>query len=379
MLYFEKGDIIRIKKKISLPREKIFNSNYRKDLYYNEIYGLIKADADQISIINDKLKNDYLTNIFKKTIWKFRQKNLAFLREKFNKDTNAFLLSIFFGIRSELDPEIYDQFKNTGMVHLLAISGLNFSFLGLLFLKIFKPFFSKSISLIITIIFLYFYIIIIFPSASSWRAFLMYLIYAIYFLSGQKTSSFTILSISAILLILTNPYQIFDVGFQLSFYATAGILLFSNYFKSILPDLLPESIKSTIAITLSAFLSILFIQWCYFKKVSFFSLFSSIFTVPAFTFYFSSVFFLLLFFIIFKFQFLGVLIEFFTNCFLKLINLLDYIPAQKLPEIPAFFGYICLPFLFFLIYFISRAKIRLNLNLFLTKNIVNLFSKKISK
>ena len=337
------------------------------------------ANKNQITVINQNIENGFLTSILKNTIWKTRQNVLELLREKFNKETFSFLLSIFFGIRSELDENIYNQFKNTGMAHLLAISGLNFSFLGLLFLKIFKPFFSKSISLIIATMILFLYLAIIYPSASSSRAFLMFLIYSIYFLLGYKTSGVTILFISSIILILSNPFQIFDLGFQLSFYATSGILLFSNYFKINMPNLLPKTIKSTISVTLSAFLSVLFIQWSAFKKVSFFSLVSSLLTVPAFTFYFASVFFLLIFLIIFNFSFISNLIEFLTNCFLKLIDILDNIPAQKLPAIPSFWGYFFLPLLFIVLFCISRIKFnpknRLNLNLFLTKNIVNLFKK----
>jgi len=351
---FEKGDVIKIIKPVSPAQEKIFNFNYRKYLYYNNIFGVVRAEEDEVEIV-EKIKPDIVSIFFKKTVWAGREKIINFLKERLSSRAFGFLISIYLGERSELDKEIFQDFTNTGLLHLIAISGLNISFLSLIFFSIFKNIFSKSISLLFSLFFLFIYIILIIPSASSTRAFLMFLLPIMYFLSGRKTSGFTVLSITGLLMCLQNPYCIFDIGFQFSFYATAGIMLFSNLIKRKLPVRIPDGIKTDISITLSAFISILFIQWPVFKQVSFFSVISSIFMIPFFNIFFGVSFFLLLLFCITKLGILLFLIENFTSLFLETVHLLDFIPAQKLQEIPVIFGYLFLPALFILFYFFKKV------------------------
>ena len=362
-LIIRQGDVLEISQNIKLSREKIFDFNYRDYLFNKKIYGVINAKQNKIKIINNEKMLPVHIKILKKSIWKARELTIFMVKNKFSNEVSSFLLSIFLGLRNEIDEEQYDQFRNTGMVHLLAISGLHIGFIGMLFFKLFHFILSKSKSLIISIVFLFFYMLIIAPSASSARAFIMYVVCAVYFISGMKTVSINNLAVSAIILMFINPYCIFDLGFQFSFLATAGIMLLAGIISEKLPYFIPQKVKSIIAVTFSAFSSIFCLQWSIFGEVAVFSIISSIAVVPIFGYYFAVCFIFLLLLVITNFYPFVFLIELLSKLFLMMIDFLDIIPTMKLPAIPRFSSYIILPLLVIYFYIIHEKLV------FIIKNI----------
>lgn len=352
----KKGDAICIKDKISFPRSNINGFNYRKYLFYHEIYGVMRTENENITLIND-INKDPVKKVLKKTVWSFRGSILGILRSNLNNNAFSFITSIFFGLRSEMKKETYEKFKNTGMIHLLAISGLHIGFIGLIFFRAFSFFLSRSRSLILSIFFLFIFIMIIMPSSSSIRAFLMYSIAAAFFIMGIQSTGINILSLTAIIMIYVNPYFIFDLGFQFSFLATSGILFYSEKIKEKIPVKIPDKSRSLIAVTFSAFICIFFLQWAMFSKVPLFSLVSSLIVVPLFGFIFGLLFFCIITLLLTKSAFISYIIELAINFFLKIIDLLDKIPVVLLPEIPIFFSYLFLIFTFLIIYIFTPATI----------------------
>ena len=344
------GDLIVINKKIGIPQEKIFNFNYKEYLYYHKIYGIIKAKPENIKLIKSEIKLPVINRILIKTVYKLRDNLVKKLNKSLSNESFAFILSIYFGERDRMAEELYNTFCNTGMVHLLAISGLHIGFIGVIFFYLFKLFLSKSKALVISVILLLIYMLIIVPSASSLRAFLMYTIFVFYFVSGLRTSRISILSFSGIILLFYNPFIIFDLGFQFSYLATTGILFLSAPISNKLPKFIHQKIKSSIAVTFSAFLSIFVLQWAIFRKVSLFSVLSSIFIVPLFGLFFSCNFFLLIIFFTTDLIIFAKVIDVITFLFLKIIKILDLIKAVNLPEIPKFLSYLFLPVLILYFY-----------------------------
>lgn len=347
---YKNGDLVVINKKVSIPREKIFDFNYRKYLYYHNIYGLVNANPENSKLIDDNINFFLINRIFKQTIYKFRDNLVSRLREALSEESFSFILSIYFGERDKMDEELYDAFCNTGMVHLLAISGLHIGFIGMIFFFFFKLFLSKSKALVISVILLFVYMLIIVPSASSLRAFLMYTLFVFYFVTGMRTSRISILSFSGIILLFYNPFIIFDLGFQFSYLATAGILFLSEPISNKLPKIIHKKIKSSIAVTISAFLSVFVLQWATFKRVPLFSILSSILIVPLFGLIFSGTFFMLILFFFTNLSFLAKVIDVTIYLFLKIIKILDLIKAINLPGIPKFLSYLFLPLIILYFY-----------------------------
>ena len=134
---------------------------------------------------------------------------------------------ILLGERSDIPSETLETFRNSGTFHVLAVSGLHiglvaaFCYFGFSCLRIQK----KPICLLtISVVLIYASLVGFRPSVC--RAALM----AILFLSAtfidRDTDIFNLLAFAALVLLLLNPYQLWDVGFQLSFVAVASIVYF---------------------------------------------------------------------------------------------------------------------------------------------------------
>lgn len=348
----KRGDILNIDKKIALPVERVSTFNYRRYLYHKKVYGVITITPEQIHSINHKLRSSLMVTIFQKTLWRTRRWMIRLLNKGLDRTVCGFIMSIFFGIRSSLDSEIIETFRSSGMVHILAISGLHVGFFGITFYKLFKRFLSRSKALVFSNVLLLLFILIIMPSASSYRAFFMYLTASIFFITGINAGGLTSLSISAIILLFINPYYIFDLGFQFSFLATAGILITASFFSRLIIIPIPRKVKASIAVTLAAFSSITGLQWALFNKVPLFSLVSSIVIVPLFGLVFAALFVLVAVFLCLKSGFIIILIEGITFMFLWIIKLLSKIPVVYLPDIPAVAAYVSLPLMIIIIYII---------------------------
>jgi competence protein ComEC len=346
------GDIICVENPIKLPVERIYDFNYRDYLLNKGIYGKIDAGYDRLKLIS-KIKKPFYVNILSNTIWSIREAIIKKLKSSFSKEVYGFIVSIIFGIRSELDNDIYNQFKNTGLMHLLAISGLHIAGVAFLFFKSFNIFLSKSKSGILTGIIIAIFVSMMLQSASCDRAFYMYIFALLFFITGLNIPIFNVLCMTYCLLIFINPYSIFDAGFQFSFLATTGIILLNNHFEEKMLPALPKFIKSAISVSLSSFLSVAFLQIALFKRIQLFSIISSIFIVPTFTLLFYVAFFSTIILFFTDLPFLISLTEFSVSIFLKIIELLNHIPILNIQNVPAIAGYLALPFMIFYFYIIN--------------------------
>lgn len=335
-----RGDWLKIDSPVEVPRERVYDFAYRRYLFHNKLYGVLYIKEEKLSVINDKMQTGPLRAFCKRSLWRMRMDILKRLKGALNERVYPFIAAIFFGIRDELDSATYAGFQESGMVHLLAISGLHIGFLGLLVFRGANFFLSSSKSYLISLLFLFLYIMLITPSASSYRAFFMFMAGALFFVGGFRSGGVARLSISGLVLLFVNPYSLFNLGFQFSFLATAGILLYGKRIEERLPGFVPAFLRTNLAVTLSAFSSIALIQWSSFGRFPIFSLISSLFVVPLFALLFTALFFLLTLFVITGWPLLCWAVDFLSLCFLKIIALLAGIPPLELPRIPLYSGYI---------------------------------------
>ncbi len=342
IINLHKGTAIIINQKVSLPREKVFDYQYRKNLYYNNIYGVVSLKQENLKISNLKLAPAYY-NFFNKNIWKMRDKILLNLKTNLNKESYAFILSIFFGIKSEMDRTTYDDFSISGMLHLLAISGLHIGFIAGFFLSLFKTFLSKSISYIISLIILSLYMLLIIVSPSSERAYLMYFIQALFFIIGFTSSSLAVVSLSAIILLFINPFFVFNVGFQLSFLATVGIIMFSNDLDDLFFIVPINKPRKILSISMGTFLSLFVVQWILFQRAYLFSIFTSLIMIPLFEIIFIFLFFSIIVIGIFNLFIFAKIVDFIVFIYLKLVYYSALVLPISLPKIDPVFGYILIP------------------------------------
>ena len=134
---------------------------------------------------------------------------------------------ILLGKRSGIPSETLDTFQNSGTFHVLAVSGLHVGLVAACCYFGFSRFrFSQKIVYLLTIIAVLIYACLVGFRPSVFRAALMAILFLFARLIDRDADIFNLLAFAALVLLLLNPHQLWDVGFQLSFVAVASIVYF---------------------------------------------------------------------------------------------------------------------------------------------------------
>jgi competence protein ComEC len=138
--------------------------------------------------------------------------------------------ALLIGDKSEIDQETWDAYSRTGIVHIIAISGMHMGLIyqGLLWLLLLINIFKKNkwLAILISLAGMWYFACITGLPASVMRASVMFTFLAIGDILGQTKSRFNLLLASSFLLLVFNPNWLYDIGFQLSYAAVFGIMLF---------------------------------------------------------------------------------------------------------------------------------------------------------
>ena len=238
MLYFKKdslaaqlqrGDQLVLNSKIArvLPPANPGEFDYRKYLFNQNIYHqgyvnkshwkMLSSGGKGILAFADKAR-DKLLNIFK-------ENNLQ-------GDEYAVISALLLGYQDKIDPETLRNFSGAGIVHILSVSGLHVGiiFMVLSYLLSFLNKTSKGtkIRIIIVLVCIWFYALITGLAPPILRSALMFSVILIAELLMRKSNINQSILLSLFVLLLINPYYLFDTGFQLSYLAVIGIVQFQK-------------------------------------------------------------------------------------------------------------------------------------------------------
>ena len=220
--------------------------------------------------------------------WKFIQKlnnsriGILESHSKYLKSPNLEILGgVVFGDDAIAPPDyIKTTFINSGLLHILAASGMNVAFIyGFLyfFLRRLNVPYKISILLGICVVILYSLMTGLGPSVI--RAAVMLIFILLGKLIDRDAHSISLLSFVALLMLLYNPAFINDVGFQLSFIVTFGLLLSTTVVMNYMSKI-PACISGAVMIPLIAQVWVIPIQMFYFNTISSYSIFANILSVP---------------------------------------------------------------------------------------------------
>ena len=201
--------------------------NYRSYLKTFKITGTIKPK--KIEVIKKDSLNSFLLKINEISILaKNKIDNLSL-----KQDEKAILKGILLGDKSNIEDKIIDNFSESNMSHILAISGMHISYIILIFSLLFSKIFGKHLSKIITSIFVIIYMFLTKFPLTLVRAGIsgIILIMSNYFY--RKNDIFQTISLSLLIILIYNPYAILNIGLQLSYSAVIGIVFFEKTLKKI--------------------------------------------------------------------------------------------------------------------------------------------------
>lgn len=209
-------------------------------------------------LINDskiEAKDDNLA-----VLYNVRQKIITIFEKNLSPNNSALLLGIVFGIKSTFSSNFLSNLKLLGLMHVIAASGMNVTLTAGFLSAIFLIFFKRQTALVLTILGIIFYAFLAGFQPSIVRAAIMgIIVFAAQILGRQRLASYS-LFVTAYIMILFSPFVVWDVGFQLSFLSTAGLIflrpifyeieIFKKFFKLIIVG---EDISTTIAAQIATF------------------------------------------------------------------------------------------------------------------------------
>ena len=157
----------------------------------------------------------------------YREEICEWIIENAGDVGGGLLCAMLLGERSYLSPQLMLDFERTGLTHILALSGMHLAMLSFILTKILSFIrIKKKPRKIIEIAFVIFYITLTGFPVSVVRAAVMLIISSLLFLISEKSDSITTLAISAVLIVLVQPYSIYDLSLWLSVFATLGVLIY---------------------------------------------------------------------------------------------------------------------------------------------------------
>ena len=162
--------------------------------------------------------------------------------------------ALLIGTRENLEGDLAVSFRNAGLSHILALSGMHLAFIsGMLAFVLKKPLGKKG-SIIAGFVFIALYVFLVGPEPSLVRAVIMYGLGSFLILTGTEKQTLALLSAAFLIQILWDPSSAYSASFILSYLALAGILVLSGPALVLLRGKLPHSLAVGISASAGAFL-----------------------------------------------------------------------------------------------------------------------------
>ncbi len=245
-LYFSKSDsFLRVKygDVYAIPAHKLqafespknpYEFNYKNFMAFKQIHHQVFLRHGDYRLLERNKGISFLNNIydFRAYLVKVLKKHVS------NQQSFSIASSLLLGARENLDFHLIKAYSSSGAMHVLAVSGLHVAILYIIIEKLLF-FLNRTpklalIKAILIVIIIWSYAMLTGFSPSVQRASIMFTFITIGKQSERGYNIYNVLSASAIFQLLINPFAIMEVGFQLSYLAVTGIVMFQKFFYDIL-------------------------------------------------------------------------------------------------------------------------------------------------
>ena len=231
------GNIIKVRGKLRQFEEAANKGNFDSRKYYLSLGFYGKIEAGTIEVINSEYSG------IRQGLYELRMEIIERL-EKLCSDNkgifsiinnkNGIIGAIILGDKTDLDSDIKELYSVSGIAHILAISGLHISFIGMAIYRLlrrrFRFLFSAAVSIPVVLSFG----IMSGFGISTMRAIIMFILKIIGEVLGRKYDAITAISLAGLVLLVQNPFVVCNSGFQMSFGAIIAIVLILPIVEEIL-------------------------------------------------------------------------------------------------------------------------------------------------
>lgn len=282
---FHYGDILRVRGKLKTPPEN-------EDFSYRDYLAAQHIHSYMTSAEVTKLPGRG-GNLISTALYEFKEKALNNIYRLFPDPESSLMAGILLGVDTGLTQDLQQAFKNTGTAHIIAISGFNISIIAGLFVTFFSRFMGPRRGALLAVIGIVFYTILVGGDAAVVRAAIMGSLALFAKQVGRRQAALNTLLAVALLMCLWNPLYIWDVGFQLSFFATLGLILYADpfsqfanriivrYFPASAAEKFAELFSEFVLLTLAAQVTTIPIMAYHFQRISLVSFLANPFILPA--------------------------------------------------------------------------------------------------
>lgn len=279
---FSYGDKLFLKGKLYRPFSFSKGFNYRDYLKHQGIYCIFSVQKN--SIVKELGKN--AGNPLKAFSFMLKHRLKGVIVNNLSAFSAGILNALILGDREGLSACLLDILMNLGTIHIIAISGFNVgivAFIILLILKIIKI--PRKPRYVFTILLLIIYCFLTGASPPVARATVMAVIFLCAYFLEREVNICNSLSIATIIILAFNPWQIFEISFQLSFLSVLSIVWLSPRIKSIFSkelDKIPwlSFLILTFSVSSAAWLGLLPLIACYFKVFTPITVLANMIIVP---------------------------------------------------------------------------------------------------
>ncbi len=282
---FAYGDRLLVSGLLQTPPE-FADFSYREYLARQGVFSLVRR-AQAIRV------GQGTVNPLLALLLTFRQQAQAVIGRILHEPAASLLTGILLGVEGGIPKDVNEAFAATGTSHIVAISGFNIAIISGLFYQVFRRWLGPRRAVWPSIVGVVLYTLLVGASASVVRAAIMGILYLLGRRLGRPTYVPASLAAAAIGMTLWNPLVLWDVGFQLSFAATLGLVLYVDRLERgalrLLTLVASEEdarralgfLSDALLVTLAAQIATLPLTLYYFRRLSLVSLLTNVLVLPA--------------------------------------------------------------------------------------------------
>lgn len=243
---------------------RIVESLYPGKLYSSSQSGVVIEEGEAVTFYGKSTKTFFSAenavqfeqpSSFKQKLYRFRSFcRLAFKRLMYSwGSAGGFILALLSGSREYIDSSLCETFRNAGLSHVLALSGMHLSFFSAIAGGTGKRIIGKKFDFWLRLLGILFFTWFAGLSPSLFRALLcsLILIFCGFFFC-TRINFFKVLCFVFLIHCMIFPDDIFSAAFMLSYGALAGILLFGNAFRYFFQPFLPKKISDSLSASAGA-------------------------------------------------------------------------------------------------------------------------------
>lgn len=220
------------------------------------------------------------SSFYKEALYELRCRLSTVVENSLNPEDAGIIKAMLLGDKSDMDEEIKDLYKRSGIIHIIAISGLHISIIGMGLFKLLRKLRTPiAVAAPLAVLFMWSYGVMSGMSTSAYRAVIMFILALTSQVIGRTYDTLSALALAGILLLIEQPLYLYHSGFLMSFGAVMAVGI-------LLPCLTPISLKinnkilSGILCSISISLFTLPIYMNYYYTFPVYSVFLNVLVLP---------------------------------------------------------------------------------------------------